>query len=86
VTQKGPAPPRKRRRLRKWLVRGIVLVVLLALALPYLVSTAPGTRLTVGIVQRFIPGKLSVDDIAIGWLGPCTLAGSRSEIFRLVRS
>lgn len=74
---RSPAPPRRRRHWARWLAAGAALLVILLLSLPYLASTGAGTRLSVRIANRWIPGKLSVENVSLRWLGPCRIEGGR---------
>ena len=70
--------PRPRRRGRRWLIIiGVVVVllgVLIALA-PTLVSTGPGTRLLLSVVNGYIPGKADVADLSAGWFSGTSVNG-----------
>jgi hypothetical protein len=51
-----------------------VLVILVALA-PYIISTRLVTDLVVYVINSRIRGRISIDDIAIGWTGPSRIRG-----------
>ena len=62
--------PRRRRRWK--ILTGILLCVLLVLAMaPYLLSTAPGTRLANHLIGSFADVKMEIEDLSLTWLGPC---------------
>jgi hypothetical protein len=74
---RGAAPARRRSR-RRWLRRlglfAAAVAVLVALA-PYIVSTRPVTSLIVSLVNDRIRGRISVEDISIGWTGQSRIRG-----------
>jgi hypothetical protein len=69
------APPARKRRWLRRLgltvgVLAILLVVLVAL-LPTLLSTGPGNRVLLGLVNGAIPGTVSAERLSVGWFaGP----------------
>ena len=82
----SPAPPRpagaadkrrkRRRRLRIALI--VVAAVLLLVGLtPYVLSTGAATRWIVGMVNDRLVGTVAIDDLSLGWLGPCRVKGLR---------
>ncbi len=67
---------RKRRRWRRWLVLAVVMgIVAFLFCLPYLASTAAGTRFIVARVDSRLPGALAVEGMSLSWRGPCELKG-----------
>jgi hypothetical protein len=65
-------PYRRKRRRRQIILLGIFLCVLLLLATaPYLLSTAPGTRLTSHLIGSFADVEMEIEDLSLTWLGPC---------------
>ncbi len=65
-----PVKPRKRRRLRRWLIVGaVVLMLLLVLVLiaPMLLSTSPARSFVMKKVNESLNGRVAVDDWSLGW-------------------
>lgn len=73
----GRNPPR--RRWIKWtvIVLGAVLALaaLLAMALPSLISSGPGTRWALELVNASLPGKAEIADLSLGWFSGQHLEG-----------
>lgn len=69
-------PIRKPRRWRRRLIGTLVFLLILVGILPYLASTPPGTALVVSIADGFVPGKLAIEDLSLGWFGRCVVAGA----------
>ncbi|MFP4144357.1 MAG: hypothetical protein ACLFV3_04365 [Phycisphaeraceae bacterium] len=61
--------PRRRRRW-PWVLLGVFVLLLILVGLaPTLLSTGPGEKLLLSIVNGSIPGRISADDIHIRWFG-----------------
>ncbi len=71
MTDRKPAP-RRRRRLRWWLLGGVVgLVVVLVGALPWILSTKLARRwLLDRAAETLAPARLDVGSFAFSWFGP----------------
>ena len=72
------APRPRMSAKRRWLSLGavlIVLVVVLAGLSPALVSTGPGTRLALGVLNRRIGGSVEVQKLKLAWFGPQRIDG-----------
>lgn len=67
---------RKRRRWHRWLGAVLLLLIILVWSVPYLLATGVGTRLIVEIANGSLPGELSIQDLSLTWLGPCTIRGA----------
>ncbi len=64
-----------RRRWRRRLLGVVILLVILVWLIPYMVSTKPGQRLAVKLVNSAIDETVSLDDLSLNWLGPISAAG-----------
>ena len=65
-----PPPPKKARWGRRLLIAGAVVLLLivgLVALLPTLLSTGPGTSVALNIANGQIPGRLTADDLSLGW-------------------
>lgn len=63
------AKPRKRRKLLRIVLVLVVLLALLISLAPTLLSTGPGTRWLVSIVNGKLPGELIIEDLSLSWFG-----------------
>ncbi len=61
-----PARPRKRRWLRALVILVLLFGVFIAM-LPVILSTGPGRSVVLGVANMFIPGKISADEMSLGW-------------------
>lgn len=72
-----------KRPLRKLLLRSLLVLVLLGVLLialmPMLLSTGPGTRWLVSILNSRTPGELAVDDLQLSWFGGQSATGVRYD-------
>lgn len=66
--------PKKRRKLIRLFLALIVCVALLIGLAPMLLSTGPGTRWLVSMVNSSTPGQLTINDLQLSWFG-----GQRAE-------
>ncbi len=69
ATSSGTGGQRPRRR-RRWLRRVVILVLLLGVfiaMLPVILSTGPGRSVVLGIANMFIPGRISAEQMSLGW-------------------
>ncbi len=74
----SPADRKTRPKRRRWLkVLGVLLLLglVVIIALPWLISTAPGLKLLVATANRWLPGELAVENLSLSWRGPCTVQG-----------
>lgn len=82
--QATPAPSRKRRRGRKWLIAvgavAVALITLVALT-PTLVSTGTGQRWVLGLAESAADVEIENASLHVGWLG-----GQRFAADRVVRN
>ncbi|MEM6258686.1 MAG: hypothetical protein AAGI37_10285 [Planctomycetota bacterium] len=74
---------RPRKRLRRILIRAMLAllvfgVVLIALA-PTLLSTGPGTRWLVSVLNDRLPGQVKVNDLSLSWFGGQHVVGIRYD-------
>jgi hypothetical protein len=68
-----PAPdsPGKRRRRWPWIVGGLALLLVLAVALaPSLLSSAAGRSIVAGAINKSIMGSVRMESLSLGWFGP----------------
>jgi len=66
--------PRPSRRKLKWILLGLVCLLLLALlATPMLLSSQQGRKLILAKLNRAIPGKTGFGDLSIGWFKGITV-------------
>ncbi|NLX14637.1 MAG: hypothetical protein GXY44_13430, partial [Phycisphaerales bacterium] len=65
----------KRRRWLKGLGVVLLLGLILLVTLPWLLSTASGSKMLVATANRWLPGELEVRSISLSWRGPCTIQG-----------
>src|SRR5437588_4045975 len=77
TTPSPSTPPRKKRRLRRWLI-GLLLLLVLPLILGvgivlYAVSTEGGTRFLLGELAPHLPGKLTIGAQSGPLTGPLDL-------------
>ncbi len=76
--KENPGGQKARPKRRRWLkVLGVLLLLVLVviIALPWLISTAPGSSLLVATANRWLPGELAVENLSLSWRGPCTVRG-----------
>jgi len=69
--------PRKRRRWPRWVLCFFVLVIALAGASPYLLSTSPAVGFVTSLVSESIVGRLTVEDVSLAWFGASRIRGVR---------
>ncbi len=63
---------------RRWGRRILVVLILLCIAiwlLPYIVSTKPGQKVALALVNSAIDETVSLDDLSLNWLGPISAEG-----------
>jgi len=65
---------RRRRWPRRLLIVAVLLAVVIAFA-PNLLSTGPGIRMVLGVVNGRIRGTVRIEDLSLSWWGPCRAAG-----------
>lgn len=70
--------PKRRRLLRVAGSLLLLLVVLVALA-PVLLSTGPGTRLVVSLINKQVGGTVEIDDLSLGWFSGQRIVGLRYD-------
>ncbi len=71
------------RRLSRWMIAALALLVLLGSLLLFLVATQPGARLVVGLIMPKLPGSMTVEKVAGRLVGPLQLEGFRLGIDRV---
>ena len=74
--QTPPAPARKKRRVWKALGAFALVAIVLVLALPSLLSTAPARNWLVGKINaQLAPGSVELKGLGLSWTGPIELSG-----------
>ena len=69
------APGKKRHWVRRSLLTVLVLLIVIVALLPTLVSTGVGRGMIVSAVNDRILGRIAMQDLSLGWFGPCRVAG-----------
>jgi translocation and assembly module TamB len=68
--------PRKRRRLRRFVVLLVLVPLILTASLPALLSTAPARFALVALANRYLaPARLDVANLRLSWFGTLELSG-----------
>lgn len=66
-------PVRKKRRLVRWLVAALVVVLIgipcIALLVPTLLSTGAGKNFVLGIANDSVAGRIEMDQLSLAWFG-----------------
>ena len=69
---------RPKRRLWRWILLGVViLLVLVVLIGPYIASMGPARGIIVGTLNDLLKGTFHLDEVSLSWFGPCTVRGLR---------
>ncbi len=73
--QTGRGRPHRKRRRRIVLTALGILLVAAVWSIPYLLSTAAGTRFVLGLVNERIRGTVELGELSLSWTGPSRVAG-----------
>ncbi|MGN6366863.1 MAG: hypothetical protein ACTHN5_01100 [Phycisphaerae bacterium] len=76
-TPPQPAPKKRRGRWWKILLALVLFILILILLAPTILSTAFGTSIILGQINKRIAGKIEASDISLGWFSGASLRNLR---------